>query len=345
MKKLVCAVLSAVIAISMVGCTFKTPATVLTINGESVSAGIYLIYQYLAFSNAANEVEDSKKKVLSQKVEDKDAAQWIQEQTLESVQRHIYVEKAFAEQELSFTDEELATAKETAEANYMANEKMFKKNGIGKETYVAFYNVNRMASKLSEVFTADEANKVTDADAKKYMEEKYLHIYSVYFPVYTPEYVAITDEQRIKIEEIAQKLQKEIVGGKALTKELATTYLKEAFEISGHEMTDSAVDQFFSSDYISDDSNNYFSDALKGAMMASKIGDVAFNNEDGTIMVWSHVETFTSDEEFEENKADIVTAIQSEKFNDVIDASIAEDKVDIDKSAQNTYSVKNVVLE
>lgn len=345
MKKLVCAILSAVLAISMVGCTFKTPATVLTVNGESVSAGIYLIYQYLAFSNASNKVEDSTKKVLSQKIEDKDATQWIQEQTLESIQRHIYVEKEFANKGLSFTEEELATAKETAEANYMANEKMFKKNGIGKETYVTFYNVNRMASKLSEEFTSDDANKVSDADAKKYMQDKFIHIYSVYFPVYTPEYAAITDEQRTKIEEIAQKLQKEVEGGKALTKELAKTYLKDAFEISGHEMTDSTADQFFGSDYISQDSNNYFSDELKGAMLASKKGDVAFNKEDGTIMVWSHVDTFTSDEEFEENKADVVRTIQSEKFNEIIDAAIAQYTVDIDKSAQNTYSVKKVVLE
>lgn len=345
MKKLVCAVLSAVLAISMVGCTFKTPATVLTVNGESVSAGIYLIYQYLAYSNAANEVEDSKKSVLSQKVEDIDASEWIYNETLESIQRHLYVDKAFADQKLSFTDDEIATAKTTADNNYMSNEAMFKKNGIGKETYAQFYNTNRKAAKLREVFNADEANKVSDADAKKYMTDKFLHIYSVYFPVYTPEYSPITDDQKKELEAIAKKLLADVEGGKALTKELANTYLEDAFKITGHEMSDTTVDQFFSSDYISDDSENYYSEELKATMMASKKGDVAFNNENGSIMVWGHVDTFTSDDEFDENKADIVNAIQGEKFDALVTEAIKANKVEVNQSAKNTYSPKKVTLE
>ena len=52
LKKFTGLLLCAALALSMAACKFTTPAVVMTVEGEDIPAGLYLMYQYQAYSSA-----------------------------------------------------------------------------------------------------------------------------------------------------------------------------------------------------------------------------------------------------------------------------------------------------
>ena len=100
LKKFTGLLLCAALALSMAACKFTTPAVVMTVEGEDIPAGLYLMYQYQAYSSAKSKLEDKSAKVLKSEIEGVKAEEWIHNETVASAKRYVWVEKAFAEAEL-----------------------------------------------------------------------------------------------------------------------------------------------------------------------------------------------------------------------------------------------------
>ena len=109
LKKFTGLLLCAALALSMAACKFTTPAVVMTVEGEDIPAGLYLMYQYQAYSSAKSKLEDKSAKVLKSEIEGLKAEEWIHNETVASAKRYVWVEKAFAEAGLTFTEEEQAS--------------------------------------------------------------------------------------------------------------------------------------------------------------------------------------------------------------------------------------------
>ena len=62
LKKFTGLLLCAALALSMAACKFTTPAVVMTVEGEDIPAGLYLMYQYQAYSSAKSKLEDKSAK-------------------------------------------------------------------------------------------------------------------------------------------------------------------------------------------------------------------------------------------------------------------------------------------
>ena len=97
LKKFTGLLLCAALALSMAACKFTTPAVVMTVEGEDIPAGLYLMYQYQAYSSAKSKLEDKSAKVLKSEIEGVKAEEWIHNETVASAKRYVWVEKAFAE--------------------------------------------------------------------------------------------------------------------------------------------------------------------------------------------------------------------------------------------------------
>ena len=70
LKKFTGLLLCAALALSMAACKFTTPAVVMTVEGEDIPAGLYLMYQYQAYSSAKSKLEDKSAKVLKSEIEE-----------------------------------------------------------------------------------------------------------------------------------------------------------------------------------------------------------------------------------------------------------------------------------
>ena len=58
LKRWTAAVLCAALGLGLSACTLKTPANVMTVDGVQVPAGVYLMYQLNAYTEAERLVED-----------------------------------------------------------------------------------------------------------------------------------------------------------------------------------------------------------------------------------------------------------------------------------------------
>ena len=176
LKKFTGLLLCAALALSMVACKFTTPAVVMTVEGEDIPAGLYLMYQYQAYSSAKSKLEDKSAKVLKSEIEGVKAEEWIHNETVASAKRYVWVEKAFAEAGLTFTEEEQASIDSQLDTIWANNEALLAANGIGRENYRRFYECEAKYEKLLAEYQDGESDKITDAEAKKYMDETYSRI-------------------------------------------------------------------------------------------------------------------------------------------------------------------------
>ena len=135
LKKFTGLLLCAALALSMAACKFTTPAVVMTVEGEDIPAGLYLMYQYQAYSGAKSKLEDKSAKVLKSEIEGVKAEEWIHNETVASAKRYVWVEKAFAEAGLTFTEEEQASIDSQLDTIWANNEALLAANGIGRENY------------------------------------------------------------------------------------------------------------------------------------------------------------------------------------------------------------------
>ena len=199
LKKFTGLLLCAALALSMVACKFTTPAVVMTVEGEDIPAGLYLMYQYQAYSSAKSKLEDKSAKVLKSEIEGVKAEDWIHNETVASAKSYVWVEKAFAEAGLTFTEEEQASIDSQLDTIWANNEALLAANGIGRENYRRFYECEAKYEKLLAEYQDGESDKITDAEAKKYMDETYSRIQTLVLPTTDADSAALPDE---KLEEL-----------------------------------------------------------------------------------------------------------------------------------------------
>ncbi len=341
-KRLTAIFLSAVLAFSLAGCTFSTPAVVMTVDGEDVAAGIYLIYQFGAYADARSKAADFTKDVFKQEIDGKSAESWIYDETVARVKTHIYVERAFAESGLSFTDDMLTSYTAQLETSWTQNEKELTKNGIGKASYIA-YNMNEAKKSLlfSDKFVADTANAVTDASARAYMEEKYSRIASVTLPVTTSDYKELDADKTAEIKKLADELLAKANAGEALDAKTAEPILQKAFTVTGREYSAEASASYIAKNFIHAASTTYPEELVK-KLVTAKVGDTGIDEVYGAPFVWSKVDTVENDEEFESYKPSIVNEMQSKVFEDQMKAVTDAYTVTPSEKAVKAYSPKNI---
>ncbi|MEG0485389.1 MAG: hypothetical protein RR576_08070 [Oscillospiraceae bacterium] len=341
-KKITTFVLSMAIALGLTGCTFSAPATVVNVDGEDVAAGIYLIYQYGAYTSAQNKVEDKTKDLFKQDIEGVKAEEWIYNETLKNVKTYVYIEKAFKESGIAFSEEELSGVNSQLDAAFLQDEKTLAKNGIGKESFMAYNMSEAKKAKLySDKFVKDSANNVTDADARKYMEEKYSRIASASLPVTTASYEQLDTEKTKEVKALADELLAKVKAGGTIDKETAAPMLKKAFELTSRDYTEEVADQYITKNFIHAAATTYPPEIV-AKLVAAKVGDCGIEDVYGAPFVWHKVKTVDDDKEFELYKPSVINEIQQKAFIDGITAITDKYTVTPNSGAVKTYSPKKI---
>lgn len=114
-KKSVAAAAAIICTASMCGCSFDN-GYIMNVDGTDIRTGIYLSYMLTAYDNGVTEVSDAKEElgdtsevsdVFTETIDGKNANDWIKEETIKLVKRHIAVDRLFESKGLTLTDEEI----------------------------------------------------------------------------------------------------------------------------------------------------------------------------------------------------------------------------------------------
>lgn len=343
-KKIAGFLLAAVLVLSMAGCTFAAPQTVMTIDGMEIPAGIYLMIQYQAYLNAAQQMQQlsgSTADVLSGDIEGQKGSAWIHDETMKNLRRYVYTEKAFSEKGLAFTDEEQAGMDTQVDQIWAYNEAILTANGVGRESYRRVYESGQKYNKLLEVFREDPANIVPDDEAKAYMDETYVRVQVLSLPLTGSDYKALPEDKAQQVRDRANEVDAALKSGKTLD-EVGEEALKDAFEICEREYSEDLLPTYMNKMFLSHETASYPEEFLD-ALFKAQIGDSEIDESSGIPMVYQKIANYESDEDFVENwRSAVMDDITGAAFTEDVEAAVAAYTVNENGSAVRTYSPSKI---
>lgn len=341
MKKIIGILLCAVLAFSMTACTFSAPSVVMTVEGEEIPAGLYLMYQYQAYTQAEAKVDDPSVETLKNTIDGVSAKDWIHEQTVENIKRGIWTEKAFAEKNGEMTAEENAAAEKQIAQIWEVNGETFTENGIGLENYTRFFKTNMMYERMMYDDLFANASTVSVEEGKKYMNENYTRMQMLLLPIGNDEGVVLEGEKLEEVKTLAEDLAKKLnEGGDFDT--LGEETLKKACEISGRTYNEELLKAFLSKGFVSEGSKEYPEEVIEKTL-AAKEGEASVYYNSNVPMVYQRIANFADDAEYEkEFKTSIEAEIVTGRFDDAVKADIEAYEVTEDSSAVKTYSPSKI---
>ncbi len=341
MKKWISAVLAGALALSLAACTFKTPATVLTVEETQISAGLYLMEQFLSYSDAQQLLSEDKKQV-EEDGESTPLADWVHAKTLENLRIYVWTEREFAAQDLAFTDEESASVESSFETYYANNEELLTANGIGKESYRDFYMNQMKYQKLYTTYAETAADKITDADAKAYMDEEYARVQMLILPTVDGEYKALDEAKVTVIQGYADEVAAKLDQGGDFDK-LAEEYLKKALKDADREYTDDLLGTAYSATFQTKAGAEADPESTAAKAFALEMGKAIVDKSNTAPIVYQRIPNYDG-ETWAGYRDSIVSEMTVRDFEDKAKEESAGYTVQEDTSAVRTYSVKKIKL-
>lgn len=191
-KKTAAAGAAIILAASMCGCSDS--GYIGTINGVQYRTGVYLSALITAAGNAQTEVSDVRKEagdtsevqdIFAETIDGKNANDWIKEEALKSLKRNAAVEKLFADNGLTLTEEERSGINaqinslwndENIYAKYLYNfdtmGEYYESIGIGKESLREIYlNNTKQEDLFMHYYDTDGVKPVTEEEFNKQLTD------------------------------------------------------------------------------------------------------------------------------------------------------------------------------
>ncbi|MDD4851026.1 MAG: hypothetical protein PHO10_10065 [Gemmiger sp.] len=368
--------LAALLLFSVAGCSFKTPATVGSIGGVDIPAGVYLLAQYNAYNTAASgaelatgETANDVKKVLNASVTGtigdeevtENGKQFVADLTQRSIEYYAAVEAKF--DALGGTLEDAATAEAAANADstWESNGDLYTANGISKAS-VQNYQLNAQKAKaiLNLTYGAEGTDPVTESEYTDYIENECLYLDTVVMPLYDQStYAFADDEQTAAIEKLAQDCVaslSEQASPETASDEVytylylaAAEYLPQVYTAMGVTTFDAsqayyyAGSQLFTPNDIASYDGADGTNTLADAAAALAPGEWGYANLGMNIVVFRHVDPLlngTVDELAEQYS--LLAALKGDTLQSDLYAEGAAMEHNLSDSARNTYKPGNI---
>ena len=284
-QKFISLALAVMLLLGVTGCAMSTPASVGSIGGVDIPAGIYLLAQYNSYNTAsglaklatgetASDVKAVLKATCTGTINGEEVtasgSEYVAQLTTRAIEYYAAVEKQFAAQNGVLDDAATAEAANTADSLWGTNGDLYTANGISKATVETYLlNAQKAKTLLKMTYGPEGTTPVTKAEYTDYVNNDCYYIEAVQFPLVNySSYTMADDTQKASImataescmEELSQTATAETASGSALYT-AAMTYVPQAMAAMGSEMDASQAVYYAASQlYTPDDLSSYGSD-------------------------------------------------------------------------------------
>lgn len=369
--------LALALLLSASGCAMSAPASVGSIGGVAIPAGVYLLSQYNAYSTVsgladlatgetANDVDAVLKAQATGTIGDEEVtaagADYVDRLTRRTIEHYAAVESKFAELGGELSDTVMQQVNDTVDSLWESNGDLYEANGIGKESARAYLTNTAKAGAIVDLIYGPEGTEpVSDDELKAYLEDECLYIDCVQIPLMDYSTYAFADEdQTAEIEALAEECAEWLTTHPAGEDELgsfaaayesvqaaAKEYVPKVMEVLGGTVdADEAAGYAGSMLYLSDDVAGYDTaegNTLKDPLDAAGEGKWTTINMGMGILVVRKVDPLTY-YTLDETKAmyDLVGALKADDVDAqfYVDGAALEHK--LDENAIKTYKAANI---
>lgn len=305
-----------------------------------VPIGAYIYYLNEAYSMAQAKVKDTAKPVLEQKVENKEATQWIKDTALTSSKRLLVLNDKMKELNLKLTDEETKNVSSLTDQQWGSYSAQFEKYGVAKSSFnLAFSDYY---TKYQKVFNAlygkGGKQEVKDDTLKAYFEKNYSSFSYIAAPkadITTGK--SLDDAGKKKLKEEFDGYANEVVSSKKTMQQVADAYKAS---------TKQDQDQLFTSVENLNQQNGY-PEQFASAVKAMKAGETkSVDVGDYIVLISKDDITAKTSAYLESNRTELLSASQGEAFEKMLnDEANAYKDVQVNEHAINSYDPKIFVQE
>lgn len=346
-KRILALLLAALLALGCVGCTTSTPATVGKVGDEEIAAGVYLLMQLNAYTEAANQVTDSSADVLTAtiKVEDQDVtgADFVADRTRELLGDFVAVHQTFASAGGVLTEEDQNYVDTYTQNLWDTNKDYYAANGIGQASLRSFVEYSVMRQALPELLYGPEGSEpVSDEALTAYITENYRSARFISFPLLNySSYTALDEEGDKTVSQLAQQASERMKAGED-AQAVADELLPQAFTLLGMEYTAESASGSVGSTIFSPSQLDYYGSTVKDQLLAAKPGDalVADVSLNRMALVMEPVlnETTTLDS----LRSSALVEMKSGDLDTLLEQTAQGLNWELDEKSMKTYSPKKI---
>lgn len=362
--------LAAAMLLGLAGCAITTPATVGSIGGVEIPAGVYLLAQFNAYNTAssladlatgetADDVDAVLKAQCTGTIGDEevttDGADYIARLTQYTLEFYAAVESKFDQLGGVLDDAATAEAAANADSLWESNGDVYAANGIGKQS-VELYMLNsaKASACLELLYGENGQTPVTDEEYTAYLTDECRYVDVVQIPLYDSYTYAFADEEQSEqikaiADECAATLNEwasaETSRSEHLTSmsEAAMQYLPQAMEVLGATMETAQAVYYTGSELLTPDDLASYGTTLTDALDAAGPGVWTTVDLGMSYAVMSSVDPLSVDTlDSYKQTYDLLSLLKSEKLQDLLYAEGAAMDHDLDAAAMKTYKASNI---
>lgn len=270
LKKIAVLALAAAVCASAAGCSADKSWAVQS-GSTKVPIGSYVYYLYSAYQTADGKKTDSSKKVLDQKIENKDAKTWIREKALTYTKQLVALDKKMSDMKLTLSDTEKKSAESMANSAWSQYSAQLEKFGIAQSSFqLAYGDAYYKEKKIFDAIYGKNGTKaVPDDELKSYYTKNYTDFSYIACNLYTTDasgnYVkAYSDAQKKDAEKPINDYADQIKAGKMTIQQAADAY-KKVLKSSNNQLHAGNVNLTTDTQYPA---------AMKTALKSMKDGEV-----------------------------------------------------------------------
>ena len=343
LKKWICLLLAAMLLVAFAGCGhIYTKA--MTVDGEEISAGTYLMLQLTAYSEAKGLVADTEQDVLKQKVEEQDATQWINNRTEELCRDFVAVKKLAAEKEVALSEESSTYIDQYIDQYWPTMESYYAENGVGKDTFRSVLENDELRAALFEAEYAEGSEKApSKEEITTYYGDANAHIRAMV--IYITDETGAAISNLSDVQGVAQEMLTSLRAGEDMTA-VATEQMPVVHELLGTEDYDaSTAASEVSSYYIAyEDESATFTEEFLTRLKGEKVGTFGSFENDTMILVYEKIDTFETDDEYTQMRSTIIQEMKQDEFDEYLKGVADGYTVSKDSGAINYLSPNKIVV-
>lgn len=213
-KKVGAALLAAAMMLCICcSCNQSATKVIMTVNGEEIPAGIYLLYINSAIVELDEKIAEAGYEGDKWAYTDNEitnAAEWVKQTALDDTLELVAVEKKFKEMDLSFTADEQANIDYICDYYWSYLSASYEELGVSLSSYQRVYTVSNMSQKiLLATYDKEGTSPVSDEELKTYMTNDYMRVNHILIASTDEEGNDLTGDALTTAEELANKLHEE----------------------------------------------------------------------------------------------------------------------------------------
>lgn len=344
-KKASSAFLAATLAFCCASCGDTSWA--MEVNDTQVPAGIYILNQFSAFSEASSheDYDSETTNIWDMELDGKDFADWINDTAVDLTKEYIQVENMFAEAGLSLTEDDNDTLDYYKSMQWSSVSDIYNDVGIGESSYDSWMANQLKKQRLFDYYySAEGPEPVDDSQLWDSFLENYAKVHMITFSLTDDTGTALDSDGQAAVKETADAYLQRAQQGEDMASLIVDYQKQQAADDGEEEPDESTIDtatQLIEKGEVS--FTNYIPDAINsGIFETAQVGVPVLLEDDSAYYLVLRYDLTGDQESFDQVRSTLLSDLKSGDFDTLISDAADDLSVTYNDNAMDQFTPQKV---